>query len=543
MASTITGASVRAERQALPEPRSARRLGADRRRAWAAERGAVVWEATAEVVGGFPGYVGRGGRLQGAKVRLTERYLLVDEGRPHGFGIPLAWLLRAHAAAPSDRATGEPPLRLAYADGVVTRWFTLRLRPSGLLRRRGGCVAGALETLRAAGVPDRADPSSPLPPAAPNLAVSWDDSRRFAHENVIWSGQAAAPLAVGAETAAASVWLTTRSLIWSAATGPGVNRLPLDLVRNIVSAQLDDRAGTPVAVVAVGADSGDLHQILFRFDHHASADRNLRERGAFVVGLRSRGIPLGAPAPLLQPWRPQTAAPPPAPARSPHGNARDATASTPPPPSAPVPLGSWTPAPQETAPEPVPAASPSTDLAVVAGQLVQPIEAVASPANDAPPAPFVAGWPTLAAPPDDPAVPAASHPITPPAPAGPPSALARDLPHTRACEAAALTSLATVLRAIDDPEGPAPSSPPSPLPTARHADALAELDAATASGTITTEEAATRRARLLALIDAAPRLRTLLELRDAGHLSDADLAAKRAAILAPLAHEVFGPGD
>src|SRR5262249_50739252 len=43
-------------------------------------------------------------------------------------------------------------------------------------------------------------------------------------------------------------------------------------------------------------------------DRQPTADHNLRERGAMLVGLRSRGLPIGSPTPPFQPWR--HAAPP-----------------------------------------------------------------------------------------------------------------------------------------------------------------------------------------------------------------------------------------
>src|SRR5215216_5226701 len=59
---------------------------------WSSERGATLFEAHADIAGGFPGYADRGCLIAGARFRVTERYLLVDEGRPHGFGLPLAWI-------------------------------------------------------------------------------------------------------------------------------------------------------------------------------------------------------------------------------------------------------------------------------------------------------------------------------------------------------------------------------------------------------------------------------------------------------------------
>jgi hypothetical protein len=52
---------------------------------------------------------------------------------------------------------------------------------------------------------------------------------------------------------------------------------------------------------------------------------------------------------------------------------------------------------------------------------------------------------------------------------------------------------------------------------------------------VASDELRGRSDRILALGDACVRLRTLLELRDAGHVTDADLARRQEAITAQLA--------
>jgi hypothetical protein len=112
----------------------------------------------------------------------------------------------------------------------------------------------------------------------------------------------------------------------------------------------------------------------------------------------------------------------------------------------------------------------------------------------------------------------------------------------RAFESAALAVLAEALDAIRDRAAgrvPAPlvESPPS---AAEQAQALAALIDLTRAGRLSPEALHARKVRLLALGEAAIRLRTLLELRDAGHLSDADLARKRTAITTRLG-EILAP--
>jgi alkylhydroperoxidase family enzyme len=140
---------------------------------WAAVRGAVVWEGTADLIGGFPGFAACGARLGGARVRLTDRYLLVDEGRANGFGLPLSWLADAAlvTAVPADVAAseGDAAIHLRYEDGLTIRRFVLRPRQGprdAQDPRRGEQVAAALA---AVGVARRV-----AAPAEPSLTVDWE---------------------------------------------------------------------------------------------------------------------------------------------------------------------------------------------------------------------------------------------------------------------------------------------------------------------------------------------------------------------------------
>jgi hypothetical protein len=103
-------------------------------------------------------------------------------------------------------------------------------------------------------------------------------------------------------------------------------------------------------------------------------------------------------------------------------------------------------------------------------------------------------------------------------------------------EATSLAVLGEVLKAIADRgEGQPISSLTEPLPTpSLQASALAALIELTATGTIDMAEARWRKSRLIGLGESGARLRSLLELRDAGHISDEILAQKKSAITAQL---------
>ncbi len=576
MAFTITRTrgrgQTRAERRA---PHDAGRFGAKARkgrRAWAAERGATHWEGTGDVLGGFPGSAARGGRLNGAEVRITDRYVLIDEGRSHGFGVPLRWLVGAHAAAPA--VGGEPLLRLAYGEGTITRTFDIHFRAPRLVRRGAGRAERALAALHAAGFTSaRVERPAVLPAATPTFTVPWDETRRFEQENVIWSGRATAPLVIRGEDAAVDVWLTTRSLIWGTAVGEGVNRLPLALVRDVVPAQLEDRDGTPALFVAFGQEPGERYDLPFRFDRHPSADRNLRERGAFLVGLRSRGIPLGVAPSVLQPWHVDAGvdgpvhvematdvsaaavAGAPDDAGVPHGTDGAVAAATEPG-TADAVWSGWPaaspPAAELVAPpavEPTPEWHLSTAVAVVRVPGGRPVDSgmVPGDANDAgtdstdEPLARPAGVPlaTVGGVENEDLTPGGGARVA--ARMEPHPSAAPDLPRSRAYEAAALASLADVLRAVDGRVAARPLT--IPVMPSGQAAALAELEAAATADVLTPAEVAARTVRVVALGEAVQRLRALLELRDAGHLSDGDLALKRAAVLGPLSRQVLGAGE
>jgi hypothetical protein len=266
---------------------------------WRAERGAVRWESGADLAGGFPGFADRGGRLIGVQLRLTDRYLLVEEGRPHGFGLALSWLLGADLVLASRSERADPCLRVRFTDGFQVRTFLARFRGSLLAPRGGRRAEQALAALHSLGLAEAGEPL----PAEPDVAHSWDEAARFDGENVIWSGRASAVLGANGERAACDVWLTTRSIIWGSSVGDGILRLPCEAILDAVPVDLADRARTPAVYVACADEWGGRHEFPFVFDRDSPPQRNVRERGAFLVGLRSRGVALGTPPLLPQPWR------------------------------------------------------------------------------------------------------------------------------------------------------------------------------------------------------------------------------------------------
>ncbi|MEA2593925.1 MAG: hypothetical protein QOF01_394 [Thermomicrobiales bacterium] len=591
----------------------------DPARRWHAERGEILFEASCDVVGGFPGFAALGGRLDDVRLRVTERYLLVGDGDDLGFGFPIR-LIEGIAFVPVSE-DDEYGLRVFYQDGVSPRLFTVRFHGNRLSMRGGSRAARAHLSLLRVGLDDRFAVS---PPPDPNFMVSWDQTAEFEAENVIWTGQAAVPRLIGLESVPGNVWLTTRSLIWGCESVAGVHRVPLSLLSDVAAATLADRAATPALYVGLGDETTGHFDLAFLFDRQSTSDHNLRERGALLVGLRSRGVPVGTPTPPFQPWRlaahlvgedtgeepfvevdedempaslpieaweprrpvplrrldscdlPAGVSPHPAWAEQPVGfdapvvpespetkraggdtDDRMEAPDEPSPLLLDVVLAEWSALPEED--------DDRRDVQLAASWIspASPAvyeEPVCDPArlkDDCPPDGQVGmRSPAIAAQAPDTDVPSDVRPgnspetsvlptvVTPSIGLNPPDGEQRTgqttasvcWPRVAAYESAAVGALADIIAAIRDRVTGKTTPLTTTLPTsADQSAALAELTGLNRKETVTPEELFARSARILALGDACIRLHTLLELRDAGHLSDADLARLQQTITAQLA--------
>jgi hypothetical protein len=550
---------------------------------WEAERGPVRFQVTASITGGFPGFTQSGIALEGAQIRLSDTYVLVDEGKARGFGLPIQWLDGAAMIAQPEREA--PALRIFYRDGAAARHFTVRFRGGLRSLRRSHDADRMRRLLLELGLPDRPEDREP---SAPDVRLSWEDARRFEQENVIWRGIATAPTLLGEDTAPADVWLTTRSIIWGACDGDGVNRLPLEVLSDVVTGQADDRRATPAVYLAFLDIAGGhvRFDLPFVFDQY-SAERNLRERGAFLVGLRSRGVALGLSAPLVQPWRlnvPRVGGFADWSNSTPIAESEDETGG--------IPaiahrcldlvggLARQMPTPVHLArigPHRFPigadgqhedAAEPEPRLALI---VEDGVDTIPPPTvSDVMLAEFSApahadadeGQPVLSTDialasdwyePSDDAAPEGMPELEEP-PALEPTRAEMDirgigdpplLDRVRAYEAANLALLSESLIAIRDRAAGLPNRPlGGDVPSQSMAQAAyAELSDLAASGEMSPQEAELRRVRLAAISEAARRLRSLVELRDAGHLTDADLSVKRAEISDELSSLILAGSD
>jgi hypothetical protein len=264
---------------------------------WHTDRGSIRFEASCDLFGGFPGFAQMGGTHHGAQLRISDHFLLIDDGKSGGFGLPISWLEGAVLLPLPGR--DELGLRMFYRDGPCPRVFTIRFRGGLLSMRAHRRAEHSLNVLTSLGMNDKfADEA----PAEPDFRVPWAETRQFETENVVWTGATTGPLHVGLDSAPTDVWLTTKSLIWGGPGGEGINRVPLQLLQDVITAQVDDRARTPAVYISFGDESTGRFDLAFLFDRY-DTERNVRERGAFLVGLRSRGIPLGSSVPRYQPWK------------------------------------------------------------------------------------------------------------------------------------------------------------------------------------------------------------------------------------------------
>lgn len=561
--------SARQPLDSNPEPISSR----DQH--WLAQRGAVLFEASGAVMGGFPGFADQGGELDGVDIRISDRFLLVDEGKPHGFGIPIQWLDGALLAPLAERDDAD--LRVLYSDGALPRSFTLRFRPNRLAMRGGKRAERAQDALFAAGLSGAA---TIAPLDAAEFVLPWERTHDFDDEPVIWTGHAAAPIRVGEELAPSEVWLSTESMIWGSSEGSGLNRLSVAAICDFATTRLKDRLGTPAIYLGVTSDRFGRYEVPFVFNQQETPDRNFRERGDFLAGLRSRAIPEGAVAPLWQPWRIDLH---PATRREEPISEPDRIAPTPETPGVRARLESWLPklqtvvgrgfslptveeeqagviafethaspdmSPTEPirfdpriaslrslAEEPIAVASPADDTATSTRAPVFDLAEEATAAMiDSPLAIATEDRTTLAIETDpldvvdsgDSGDPERTDPIA--------SAELPDAPVTAVgqFENAALAVVADAIRGIEvrlETGLLDPLAPWSPLQIERDA-ALAELREAVAAKTIKKRELRAQTIRLIDLHDAGIRLRSVVDLYDRGRLDNAELGSLRIKLLA-----------
>ncbi len=232
------------------------------------------WTGQVTVTGPLPGdrWSTAGTRRQAA---IVADELRLGHGSDNPDAIPLADL---RAVSPVELPGGANAVAIRVARG--DHEAALLVQPViSLLGRRGGRAAALLDALASWGVPVA---SHTAPPMLSDAAGSpW----RPLDDTILWTGRASIPSHPWLPLQSAHVWVTTRALRWTI-DGVGACSLPLDAI-TAAAATGGDRHP---AEAAIEYETGGIRFVLtLRFDLYGP-DRSARERGAFLVSIRSRGI-------------------------------------------------------------------------------------------------------------------------------------------------------------------------------------------------------------------------------------------------------------
>jgi hypothetical protein len=454
---------------------------------------------------------------------VTSLYLVVDEGEPHGFALPLASILDVSL---DDAPHAGPDLIVRHRHEGESGWFRLR-ESRARLRRRGG---KGIEVLRAAFRTGQVSFGEAAASFNAFLLMPWDAAASIEADRVVWTGRATAPIRATLECAPTELWVTANALIWGGVKGEGINRLPLTAIRSLAPVTLGDPETTPAVFVSTFGPENLPVSLPFIFD----ADANVGpERDEF--------LDLFSPALVTE----TTSEPPPQP---------------------------WNdPAPEGVADEPE---SEMTDLDLfdvgeAADDEVDLVARSAEPETitEDDQLPTWETW-SAARPPSrfgadarskgalsgygDPAMSFDSSgmrltealsvwPTEPdPAEAEPkPEPVATEPSAITAYLAAARKAIAEVNEIIDrrNAGSSSPSPRATPPSTEQQAAALAELVELVGSGYYGADASREVKSRITRFGEAAVRIRSLLELCNAGHMTIGEVAAKRDAIMAALPSE------
>jgi hypothetical protein len=351
---------------------------------------------------------------------------------------------------------------------------------------------------------------------------------------VIWRGQATAPLRPGLECAPATVWVTPTALVWGSAKGKGVNRLPISTITRLSAITLNDDAGSPTVYVRSRVISDVRLDLPFIFNHGPVRD-GITVRTEFLGLFRPDAVIEGSVSARPQPWLDET------PVASEDDDDADVV----------VPAGTGgdtgpvddvSEEEQETAEE----SGTSEPEFETWANLVKPTTFPYVPPADGSRAAHRLAVGDAAAP-QLPYDPDGTRLVD--AFASWPGATSQDHASTEP-EAPAITEpdqipayLAAAQRAIDevteaiDRRIAGNSAPPlraTPPSSHEQASALAELIELTGTDYYSAEQARRVKARITRFGEAAVRLRSLIELCNAGHLTIHEVGAKRDAIMANL---------
>lgn len=489
---------------------------------WALRRGEQLYSGTFDVIGNFPGYEEFAGLIVNAEVTVTSRFLIIDEGAPHGFALGMGWLV--DVSADGDPETfGDVLIRYRSDDANVL--FRIRPGRGRLALRSRGKPELLVSALSDAG----ADVADFARDAAETLRLSWDSLQGFESEAVVWSGEATAPLRPGLECIPARIWVTPTALVWGSPRGSGVNRLPMTTISRLSAVTLLDEAGSPAVYVRSRVLADVRLDLPFIFNLGELRDR-ITERAAFLALFRPDAVLEGSISPRPQPWQEVLLT-------VDETEPAEITASDD--------EGMATPDPDaDEAPPPADDESQFETWANVTRPSTFPYVAPADGADGGPARRIDASDDGLVGSAFDPSGTRLVDAISawPGGATHPPETTDADAPVLTRPEAiptylaAANKTITEVAEAIDRrmAGNAAPVLRATPPSSADQARALAELIELTSSDYYSPEQARAMKARITRIGEAAVRLRSLIEVCNAGHLTIGEVGARRDTIVANL---------
>ena len=281
---------VQAARERLNAVKSATHESSE----WKLRRGDQLYAGTFDVIGNFPGFEQFAGLIVAAEVVVTSRFLLVDEGEPHGFALGIGWLIDV-SADPDPETFGDVLIRYRAEDANVL--FRLRPGKSRLPLRNRSRPEDLVAALSDAG----ADQDELARDVASVLRLSWDSLQSLESESVVWRGEATAPLRPGLECAPAAVWVTPTALVWGSVKGKGVNRLPINTVSRLASFTLSDEGTSPTVYVRTRLISDIRLDLPFIFNTTPLRE-SVAKRAEFLALFRQEAVIEALVSNRSQPW-------------------------------------------------------------------------------------------------------------------------------------------------------------------------------------------------------------------------------------------------
>lgn len=262
---------------------------------WAERRGEDHYRGAYDAIGNFPGFAGNAALIVNGALALTERFLLVDEWAPHGFAIPLAEIIDVSIDADPD--TFEDILVRYHTDdgAMLIRFRATRSRLPGRSRTKPADMMGAFASVGLT-IADYARTVNEV------YSVSWDSLHLADSDSVVWKGRITAPLRPSRECAPTDVWITPGAILWGSSRNRGVNRVPLSAVQRLAVTSLHDGTGTPTVYVRVGPVGDTTLDLPFIFNLAASGGSPAETRAEFLAIFRDDAVVEIEATASTQPW-------------------------------------------------------------------------------------------------------------------------------------------------------------------------------------------------------------------------------------------------